>query len=86
MPEISRFYGIVIYMYFGDHPTPHLHARYGEFQAKLAIRTGAVLRGKLPPRALRLVREWIEQHQIELLGNWELCSEMQEPSSITPLD
>lgn len=50
MPEVSRFYGIVIKLYFGDHPPPHFHAEYGEFEAIVAMETLAVIGGRLPPR------------------------------------
>jgi hypothetical protein len=58
VPRISEFYGIVIEMYFADHPPPHFHARYGGEEATIVIASGAVLAGSLPGRALRLVREW----------------------------
>jgi len=58
MPTISRFYGILIQMYFADHPPPHFHALYAEFEALIAIGTFEVIRGELPPRALALVLEW----------------------------
>jgi hypothetical protein len=51
VPELSRFYGIVVRMYFDDHPPPHFHAQYGSFQAVVAIETLAVIAGELPPRA-----------------------------------
>lgn len=57
MPRISAFYGIVITMYSNDHAPPHFHARYGEFEAKIAIGSGDLIAGQLPGRALRLVRE-----------------------------
>ncbi len=57
MPRISYFYGIVIAMYSSDHPPPHFHARYGEYETKIDIRTGEPMAGDLPTRALRLVRE-----------------------------
>jgi hypothetical protein len=57
MPRISSFYGIVIEMYFADHPPPHFHARYGGEVALIAIASGEVIRGSLPLNALRLVRE-----------------------------
>jgi hypothetical protein len=63
MPEISRFYGIVVQMYFGDHPPPHFHARYSGHNAKIDIDTLAVIEGQLPPRALGLVTEWAVLHQ-----------------------
>jgi len=63
VPRISAFYGIVIEMYFADHPPPHFHARYAGDEATIVIATGEVLAGALPPRALRLVREWLGQHR-----------------------
>ena len=63
MPEISRFLGIIIAMYYNDHAPPHFHARYGEFEAVIAIATGDVVAGSLPRRALALVREWRELHR-----------------------
>ena len=58
MPELCRFYGIVIHMYYGDHPPPHFHARYGDHEAVIGIDSLAALRGHLPPRASGLVAEW----------------------------
>jgi len=55
MPEICRFYGIVIKMYFADHAPPHFHAEYAEHEARIAIDSLAVISGKLPPRAMGLV-------------------------------
>jgi hypothetical protein len=66
MPRISVFYGIVIEMYFADHPPPHFHARYAGDMALIEIATGKVIRGSLPKTALRLVREWLEEHREEL--------------------
>jgi Domain of unknown function (DUF4160) len=85
MPRISAFYGIVIEMYFGDHPPPHFHARYGEHAAKVAIATGEVIAGSLPQRALRFVREWIELHPDELAANWERVVASERPTAIDPL-
>lgn len=65
MPEISRFYGIVIKMYFDDHSPPHFHAEYGEFEVLVNINTMAVIAGKLPHRALGLVMEWTSINQKE---------------------
>jgi hypothetical protein len=56
--QFARFLGIIIYMYYDDHPPPHFHARYGRHIAVIDIDTLAVLRGRLPPRALGLVIEW----------------------------
>ena len=72
MPQLSSFYGIVIYMYHKsrEHNPPHIHAIYAEYSGTLAIGDGALLEGELPPRALRLVREWIILHQDELTAMW----------------
>jgi hypothetical protein len=68
MPEISRFFGIVIYIYFREHNPPHFHAVYGETEALIEIKTLGILTGSLPPRALGLVTEWATMHQNELMG------------------
>jgi hypothetical protein len=85
MPTISRFYGILIQMYFGDHVPPHFHALYAEFEAVIDIRTFAVLRGELPSRAMTLVLEWAQLHRDELMKDWDLCTHNQHPQSILPL-
>lgn len=85
MPTISRFYGILIQMYFGDHVPPRFHALYAEFEALIDIRTLNVIRGELPNRAMALVLEWAEQHRDELVRDWELCVQNQTPASIRPL-
>lgn len=85
MPKISAFYGIVIAMYFDDHPPPHFHARYGEYEAQVAIATGNILNGRLPRRAQALVREWVALHRAELEADWELAKAQQPLASIEPL-
>ncbi len=85
MPEICRFFGISIKMYFGDHLPPHFHAEYGEHRAVIDIRTLVVIGGHLPPRALGLVVEWASQHQAELLELWELASNHQPLYKLPPL-
>jgi hypothetical protein len=85
VPRISEFYGIVIEMYFSDHPPPHFHARYAGEEATLVIATGDVLAGSLPARALRLVREWLEQHRVELEANWQRAREGTPTTRIDPL-
>jgi hypothetical protein len=85
MPEISRFYGIVIQMYYGDHPPPHFHARYAGSVAKVDIDTLSVIDGKLPARALGLVIEWATLHQDELRDAFEVAANMQPPGKIEPL-
>lgn len=86
MPEISRFYGIVIMMFFGDHGIPHFHARYGRDKVAIAIEDLSVLAGNLPRRALSLVMEWAAQHQKELMMNWEMVKNDKQPVAILPLD
>ena len=74
MPEISRFYGIIIYMYLKDHNPPHFHAKYNDYQITISIDNFAILNGKLPSKALALVIEWASMHQEELLENWNSLS------------
>lgn len=85
MPRISQFYGIVIEMYFDDHPPPHFHARYSGDEAIIVIATGDVLVGSIPGRALKLVREWLESNRDALAANWERASALQPPEPIPPL-
>jgi hypothetical protein len=85
MPRISAFYGIVITMYSNDHAPPHFHARYSEYEAKIAIGSGEPIAGQLPGRALRLLREWTEQHRGELQANWEHAQAHMPLASIDPL-
>lgn len=77
MPEISRFLGIIIRMYFDtvEHNPPHFHAYYVDHEAVFAIDTLEVIKGKLPARIKGLVVEWAEMHKKELNRNWELLKE-----------
>lgn len=85
MPEISRFYGIVIRMYFNDHLPPHFHAEYGEYELLVNINTLAVISGKLPSRALGLVAEWASLHQDKLFTLWEKARNFEPLGKIEPL-
>ena len=85
MPEISRFYGVVIKMYYNDHVPPHFHAEYGGRQMIVSIDTLAVIGGKLAPRAMALVIEWAAQHQDELRMIWEQARKMQPLDQVDPL-
>jgi hypothetical protein len=85
MPEISRFYGIVIAMFYNEHNPPHFHARYGRDQAAIEIGTLRVLEGRIPPRATGLVMEWALEHQEELMRDWEQARKGQTPVTISPL-
>jgi hypothetical protein len=86
MPEVSRFLGIVIAMYYNEHNPPHFHARYGEHKIEISIENLNVMAGKLPPRALGLVMEWASQHKIELLADWQLARQQAELKRIAPLE
>ena len=70
MPEISRFYGLIIYMFFNDHNPPHFKTNYGEFEANILIENGTILNGDLPVSKLKLVAAWAEIHKNELLDMW----------------
>ena len=84
MPVLSRFYGIIIRMYFqqAEHNPPHIHALYGEDMAAIDIQTGDMLEGHLPPKALAMVREWAAIHKNDLLHMWET----QEFKPLSPLE
>lgn len=86
MPEVSRFFGIIIAMYYNDHSPPHFHAKYGSEQASLRIDDGAILEGNLGARALRLVDEWRVLHQAELLQDWARARARQPLNKIEPLE
>ena len=85
MPEISRFLGIVIAMFYRDHPPPHFHAVYGDFEITVEIENGLV-RGEFPRRALKHVLEWYELHRNELQADWELTRTRQPLRRISPLE
>ena len=85
MPEISRFYGIVIKMSFADHAPPHFHAEYAEDEARIAIDSLAVITGKLPARAMGLVVDWATLHQQELSALWGKASRLEQLHRIDPL-
>lgn len=85
MPVISRFFGIIIRMFFNEHAPPHFHAEYAEHRAVINVRTLEVMDGKLPRRALELVLDWAELHQHELLDDWNLCQQHHQPVEIDPL-
>ncbi len=86
MPQISQFFGIIIYMYYSDHAPPHFHAEYGEDEAVYTIETLEILRGSLPRRAHGLVVEWASLHRDELRANWTRARNGERLATITPLD
>lgn len=85
MPEISRFLGITISMYFNDHLPPHFHAEYNGAEASFEIATLSKLAGALPPRITGFVIEWASQHQKELMDNWDLLNKEGTFNKVPPL-
>lgn len=85
MPELSRFYGIVIKMYFADHVPPHFHAEYSGTEALINIETLSTFAGEIPPRALGLVTEWAATHQEELRAAWVKAVRLEPFDRIDPL-
>ena len=85
MPEISRFLGIVIGIFSREHPPPHFHAVYGEYQITVEIKSG-VVHGDFPKRALRHVLEWLELHEEELIEDWDRIQAGQPGKAIDPLE
>ncbi|WP_420436221.1 DUF4160 domain-containing protein [Candidatus Poriferisodalis sp.] len=86
MPELSRFFGIVITMYARDHPPPHFHARYGEHEALVDVENSQLLRGSLSRRAQDIVDEWSALHRAELRTAWEALRSGRAPAGIAPLE
>jgi hypothetical protein len=84
MPEVSKFYGIVITMLYSEHNPPHFHVRYGEYRASITIKEG-IVDGKLPRRALNLVFEWLDLHRDELMDNWNNIENRNSIVKIEPL-
>ena len=86
MPTVSRFYGILIQMYFADHGPPHFHVIYNDYKAIVGILDFGLLHGDLPPKALALVMEWARLHREELLRDWDLATHKKMPEPIPPLE
>ncbi|NCO38200.1 MAG: transcriptional regulator [Armatimonadetes bacterium CG_4_10_14_3_um_filter_66_18] len=86
MPEVSRFFGIVIAMYYKEHAPPHFHAKYAEQRAAFAISDLRLIEGSLPRRAVSLVLEWAFQHRDELMENWRRAERREDLANIEPLD
>jgi hypothetical protein len=86
LPELSRFFGIIIAMYYNDHAPPHFHAKYGSEQVSIRIDDGTVVEGKLGSRAMRLVEEWRVLHQAELIEDWNRALGRQPLNKIEPLE
>lgn len=86
MPEISRFFGIIIQMYFSDHAPPHFHAVYQDFTIAIQIENGLVIKGNLPPRVYGFVQEWRTLHVAELMENWQHAQTDGKFTKISPLE
>lgn len=86
MPEISRFFGIVVRMYYREHGRPHFHAIYGEYQAVIDISTGDLISGKMPTRALALIQKWYALHRVELIDNAVRVGQRQALTKIASLE
>jgi len=86
MPEISRFYGIVIGMFYDEHRPPHFHVRYGDHEGVIRINDLLLTEGHLPPRTLGLVIEWAAKHRAALLRNWNSIETGQPMRKIAPLE
>lgn len=84
MPEISRFYGLIILMNFKDHNPPHFHVWYGDFKVIVTIDDG-IVKGEMPQRALKMIFEWLEIHREELIADWNLAQKGDELFKIDPL-
>jgi len=85
MPELCRFFGIVIRMYASDHPPPHFHVEYAEHEAQISIGDGLIMRGSLPAPQRRLVMQWAAQRETALLAAWAKASADEPPGTIEPL-
>jgi hypothetical protein len=90
MPELCRFYGIIIRMFWGDHPPPHFHAIYGEHEALIEIRSSEIIEGSLPLGARSLgsqwiALQWIALHRTELIEQWDLARQSRPLGKIDPL-
>jgi len=85
VPEISRFLGITIQMYYGDHPAPHFHATYGGQTAKIQIAPFGVVAGKLPPKVIALLAEWTLLHEEDLMAAFGRAARREAPGSVEPL-
>jgi hypothetical protein len=85
MPEISRFFGMVILMYWDEHNPPHFHVRHGDDTAVINIKSLELMEGALSRRALNMILDWAELHQQQLLKDWDLCQQSLLPNKIEPL-
>jgi hypothetical protein len=85
MPIISRFFGIIVFMFWREHQPPHFHAKYGDEEVIIEIQTGKVT-GNISQRVLNMVQEWRELHKDELMVDWKLAEEGKPLKRIKPLE
>ncbi len=85
MPVIAAFLGMIIKVFHSDHPPPHIHVQYGEFEASVEIHSGVIMKGKLPKRIQRILKEWIKLRHFELRRAWEIAQENKNPKRIQGL-
>jgi hypothetical protein len=86
VPELCRFFGIIIAMYHRDHGVPHFHAKYGDHRASFAIEDLRLLEGELPRRVTALVLEWAFEHRAELMDNWQKAAAGKPLNPVPPLE
>ena len=84
MPEICRFYGIVIYLYWMDHNPPHIHVTYGDYECSISI-TERIVDGKIPAKVISKVNLWMDLHQEEIMEQWRRASRGERIERIEPL-
>ena len=84
MPEICRFFGIIIMMFADDHNPPHFHVRYGDYEAIITIEKG-IVKGAMPRNALKQIFRWMDLHKQDLMDNWTRLHNGEEPKQIAPL-
>ncbi|MEW6686125.1 MAG: DUF4160 domain-containing protein [Candidatus Edwardsbacteria bacterium] len=85
MPIISRFFGIIIYIFWRDHSPPHFHAKYGDDEITVEIERG-IINGSMSKRAIKMIQEWREIHKAELLNDWTLAEQKKALFPIKPLE
>lgn len=85
MPEISRFFGIIVIMNYNDHNPPHFHAIYGEQEVSVDIQTG-IVKGIMSKRSLAMIFEWYEKYKDELMKDWQLSKSREPLKKIPPLE
>jgi len=86
MPVISAFFGMLIRVFHADHEPPHIHVQYGEYEAIVEIKTGNVLKGKLPRRLSGMVKKWLELRRSEVMKAWEDARAHRMPHKVKPLE